>query len=83
MSAPPSGRSTPLPAPPAQKRFDSGRRDYQANLAVIASLQSQLKQEAADLAKEHGWDAATRGAINDWLDDENVVFRALRVSRPC
>lgn len=75
-----SGRSTPLPPSPATKRFESGRQDYQTHLKTIEALQSELRHEAVDLAKQHSWDDETQGAIDDWLSDKNIVFRALRVS---
>jgi hypothetical protein len=56
-------------------------RTFRERLAEVEHLQKRCKEAASDKGDVDGWDEGTRRGVESWIDDIEVPWRCLRVSR--
>ena len=64
-----------------QSAFRTVLQEYQDYFPVTQRLQSRLRDDAAELGSQEGWDIATVRGVAAWVDDIHNVFRFLKVSQ--
>ncbi|WVR03273.1 hypothetical protein IAU60_000264 [Kwoniella sp. DSM 27419] len=66
---------------PSASRFHQSRQDYADYLPLTQRIQVDLQYDAEQLRAQEGWDDQTWLGVEEWMQDEGSVFRALRRHR--
>ncbi|WVF66347.1 hypothetical protein IAT40_001087 [Kwoniella sp. CBS 6097] len=80
MSAgsPSSSSSTTLMSP---TRFEAARQEFADYLPLTQRVQADLRDDAEVLHAQEGWASEVWVGVEEWIDDLDSIFRALRRNR--
>ncbi|WVQ93967.1 hypothetical protein IAU59_001045 [Kwoniella sp. CBS 9459] len=65
----------------SHNRFDATRQEYADYLPLAQRLQAALRDDAQELRAQEGWGGEVWAGVEEWIDDLDSVFRALRRNR--
>ncbi|EIW72945.1 hypothetical protein TREMEDRAFT_25037 [Tremella mesenterica DSM 1558] len=66
---------------PQAERFRRNQQEFQAYLPLTERVQQAVHQDADELRAQEGWDRITQLGVDEWLDDQSSIYRALRRNR--
>ncbi|WWD06086.1 hypothetical protein V865_004171 [Kwoniella europaea PYCC6329] len=76
-----SSSSSSTSQPPALRRFQNSRAEYEAHLPLTQRVQEDLRNDAEELRAQEGWDEEEWNGIEEWTKDTDSIFRHLRRHR--